>query len=218
VHQQGDPTTDIGWSIPGQLIDPFTNPHPNASLATGPCTNDRRHLFNLTSVLASRGIGNGLMNVITRDWQVGFIFQARSGSPLTPGVTADNALTGEPQQRPLVVEGVDPYLKTPVWVSNHTQLQWIDMTAFANPAPGQRGNAGNGSLRGPRFWNADIAFSRNVTISGERRVELRVEAFNVFNRVNWANPNVTVDNANAGRITNTSGDPRIMQFAVKYGF
>jgi len=42
--------------------------------------------------------------------------------------------------------------------------------------------------------------------------------FNLFNTVNWANPNVTLDNANAGRITNTSGDPRIMQFALKYGF
>jgi len=214
---QGDPSTDIGWSIPGQLIDPFTDPHPDASRATGPCANDRRHLFNLSSVLASPGIGKGIVNLLTKDWQLGLIFQTRSGSYLTPGVTSDNALTGEPQQRP-VVTGVDPYLKDPVWVSNHSQLQWIDMAAFANAAPGQRGNAANGSIVGPGFWNADLAFSRNVNITGGRRVELRVEAFNIFNHVNWANPNVTVDNANAGRITNTSGDPRIMQFALKYGF
>jgi len=167
--------------------------------------------------LASPGIGKGIVNLLTKDWQLGLIFQTRSGSYLTPGVTSDNALTGEPQQRP-VVTGVDPYLKDPVWVSNHSQLQWIDMAAFANAAPGQRGNAANGSIVGPGFWNADLAFSRNVNITGGRRVELRVEAFNIFNHVNWANPNVTVDNANAGRITNTSGDPRIMQFAVKYGF
>ena len=47
---------------------------------------------------------------------------------------------------------------------------------------------------------------------------IRVEAFNLFDHVNWANPNVTVDSATAGRITNTAGDPRIMQFALKYGF
>jgi hypothetical protein len=158
------------------------------------------------------------VNHLTKAWQVGLIFQMRSGSYLTPGVTNDNALTGEPQQRPVVVAGVDPYLKDPVWVSNHSQLQWINMAAFANAAPGQRGNAANGSILGPGFWNADLALSRNIDVTGGRHVELRLEAFNVFNHVNWANPNVTVDNANAGRITNTAGDPRIMQFAVKYGF
>jgi Carboxypeptidase regulatory-like domain len=214
----GDPPTDIGWSIPGQLIDPLTNPHPDASLAEGPCSADRRHLFNLSTVLASRGIGHGVVNIITKDWQVGFIFQSRTGAPLTPAVTNDNALTGEANQRPLIVPGIDPYLADPVWVSNHTQLQWINMAAFANAAPGQRGDTRRGTIYGPGFWNADLAFSRNLNFPGGRRVEIRVEAFNLFDHVNWANPNVTVDSATAGRITNTAGDPRIMQFALKYGF
>ena len=103
-------------------------------------------------------------------------------------------------------------------MSNHTQLQWINMAAFANATPGQSGNTKRGTIYGPGFWNADLAFSRNVNFPGGRRVEIRVEAFNLFNHVNWANPNVTVDSATAGRITNTVGDPRIMQFALKYGF
>jgi hypothetical protein len=73
-------------------------------------------------------------------------------------------------------------------------------------------------LTGPGFWNADLAFSRNIGIAQGRRVELRVEAFNLFNHVNWGNPNVQVGNANFGRITTTAGDPRIMQFAMKYAF
>ena len=215
---QGEPTTDIGWSIPGTLIDPVNNPHPDPTLAEGACAADRRHIFNASSVLVSQGIGGGFVKTLTRDWQAALIFQSRTGAPLTPGVTNDNALTGEANQRPLIVPGVNPYLAEPVWVSNHTQLQWIDMTAFANGSPGHPGNTTRGTIYGPGFWTADMAFSRSIRLAGARRVEIRVEAFNIFNHVNWADPNVNVDSATAGRITNTAGDPRIMQFALKYGF
>jgi hypothetical protein len=92
------------------------------------------------------------------------------------------------------------------------------MSAFANPPLGSRGNTVRGTLYGPGFWNTDLAFSRNVNFGAGRRVELRVESFNLFNHVNWANPNVTVGSATAGRITDSSGSPRIMQFAMKYAF
>ena len=214
----GEPSTDIGWSMVGSLKDPFNDPHPNASLTSGPCAADRRHLFNTNTVLLTPGLGHGLAKVVTRNWQAGFIVQVRAGAYLTPAVTNDNALTGEPNQRPVVVQGINPYLSTPVWVSNHTQLQWINMAAFANAAPGQYGNATNGMIQGPGFWNADLAFSRVISFNEARRVEVRIETFNLFNHVNWANPNITVDSATAGRITSTAADQRIMQFAVKYAF
>jgi hypothetical protein len=219
---QGEPGTDIGWNL---LVTPQAPDYkvvPDFKYAEGACDQDRRHLFNLSSVLISPGVGSGLVRGITKDWQVGLIFQARSGSPLTPTTANDNALTGEPNQRALTVDGVDPYLANPTWVPNaggfNTQLQWIDIAAFTNPALGTRGNATRGMLTGPGFWNTDLAFSRNISLAQGRRFELRVEAFNLFNNVNWGNPNVQVGNANFGRITTTVGDPRIMQFALKYAF
>jgi hypothetical protein len=215
---QGEPSTDIGWSMVGGLKDPYKDPHPDPSLSVGPCAADRPHILNMNTILLSPGVGNRIVKLFTKDWQAGLIVQMRSGSALTPGVTNDNALTGEPNQKPLVVSGVNPYLSSPVWVNNHTQLQWIDMTAFANPAAGQHGNVANGMLRGPGFWNADLAFSRIISLAEARRFELRIEAFNLLNNVNWSNPNVTVDNANAGRISSVANEPRIMQFAIKYAF
>jgi hypothetical protein len=215
---QGEPTTDISWTIPGTLVDPFNDPRPDLSLAEGACASDRRHLLNVSSVLLSPGLGSGITKTLTKNWQIGLILQKRSGSPLTPGVTNDNALTGEPNQRPLLVPGVNPYLANPTWEANHTELQWLDMAAFANPAPGQQGNTHRGTLYGPGFWNADLGISRNVSVAAGHRIEIRVEAFNLFNTVNWANPNVTLDSSTAGRITDTAGDPRIMQFALKYVF
>lgn len=218
---QGEPATDINNVFTVPQIDPFNNPVPDPKTNEGPCAADRPHLFNLSSVAVSPGVGGGIVNLITRDWQVGLIYQARSGSPITPGVSGDNAFIGG-IQRPFIVSGVDPYLADPFWVPNaggfNTQLQWLDAAAFRLNGPGEVGDAPKGYLRGPSFWNVDLSFSRNLNLAEGRRVELRLEAFNLFDHVNWSNPNATVGGTTFGRITGTAGDPRIMQFAAKYSF
>ena len=49
-------------------------------------------------------------------------------------------------------------------------------------------------------------------------LELRVEVFNLLNNFNWGDPATNLDAGTFGRITTQAGDPRIMQFGVKYGF
>jgi hypothetical protein len=213
---EGEPSTDIGNIFPVPLSDPYSNPKPDVSTNKGPCSGDRPHNFNLSSVLVSSGAGRGFMKALTRDWQLGLIYQVRSGNPLTPTTTGNTALTGINVQRPMIVPGVDPNLDEHVWV-NPRELQWFNMAAFAQNPAGVWGDVPRGYLRGPGFWNVDAAFSRNLNVAG-RRLELRVEAFNLFDHVNWADPNVQLTNAQQGRVTATNGDPRIMQFAVKYNF
>jgi outer membrane receptor protein involved in Fe transport len=217
----GEPAVDINNVFPVPQRDPYNDPRPDTSTNWGPCAADRPHLLNLSSIVISPGVGSGIVNTITRDWQVGVIYQARSGSALTPSVSGENALTGNPQ-RPFIVPGVDPYIDEPFWVPDsagfNTRLQWINMDAFRFNTPGEWGDVPKGYLRGPGYWNVDLSFSRNINFSAGRRAELRIEAFNLFDHVNWSNPNVQLGNANAGRITGTSGDPRIMQFAIKYNF
>jgi hypothetical protein len=223
---QGEPTTNIGGtSFPVAQIDPYTNPFPDPTTAEGPCSSDRRHMFNATAIAISPALGSGILAAITKDWQVGFILTARSGAPFTPGVTGDNALTGWPQ-RAVVVPGVDPYVPEDerVWVldsnGHRDYLPWINPAAFTINSPGFWGNAGRNSLRGPHFWNADLAFSRNVNLAGGRRIEIRVEAFNVFDTVNWDTPSFSAGSTSAtnGSIDDTTGSARIMQFALKYNF
>ena len=64
------------------------------------------------------------------------------------------------------------------------------------------------------------SFSRNIPVANGRRIELRIEAFNLFDHENWANPTVQIGSTSLtnGRVTNTVNDPRTMQFAVKYNF
>ncbi|HET9830621.1 MAG TPA: hypothetical protein VFP91_02880, partial [Vicinamibacterales bacterium] len=206
---QGEPGTDIVNIFPDPK-DPSTN--------EGPCVADRPNIFNLSAVVMSRGVGDGFVNVLTRDWTLGTVLQARSGSPLSLSTTGDSALTGlAATETPLIVPGVDPYLASPTWNSSSTALQYLNMSAFSQNTPGVWGNTPKGYLRGPGFLNVDMALSRNVAVS-QHKIELRVEVFNVFNRVNFGNPVTTLGATNAGAITTTSGDMRIMQFAAKFNF
>src|SRR5438094_1050006 len=206
---QGEPGTDIVNIFPDPR-DPSTN--------EGPCNSDRLNIFNVSAVAMSRGAGQRYINVLTRDWQLGTVLQARSGAPLTLATTGDSAFTGlAATERPLIVPGVDPYLASPTWNSSGTALQYLNMSAFAQNTPGLWGNTPRGYVRGPAFWNMDMALSRNLKVS-QHPIELRVEVFNVFNRVNFGDPVVTLGATNAGAITTAAGDMRIMQFALKYNF
>jgi hypothetical protein len=222
-RNEGEPGTDIGNSFPVPQVDSINNPRPDPSTNYGPCAADRPHNFNLSAVLMSPGVGSGFLRTITRDWQVGVIYQARSGSPITPTTTGDFALTNLPQ-RPILVDGVDPYLpddqRTFAQTGSSQSMAWFNLAAFAPNTPGFWGNTPKGYLRGPGFWNVDAAFSRNIPVGDGKRIELRVEAFNLLDHVNWANPTVQIGSTalTNGRVTNTIGDPRIMQFAVKYNF
>jgi hypothetical protein len=57
-----------------------------------------------------------------------------------------------------------------------------------------------------------------VSLASQRTLELRLEAFNLTDNFNWGDPNTTLNTGTFGRITTQTGDSRIMQFAVKYGF
>ena len=99
-------------------------------------------------------------------------------------------------------------------------------------APGTDiGNVGRNSLRGPRQTNVDFSIIKRFPFYEAKSVEFRAEFFNLFNQVNLANPtsnlNVATVNANTGeiinpgdfgRITSTSNNPRLIQFALKFNF
>ena len=94
---------------------------------------------------------------------------------------------------------------------------YLDRAAFAEPELGTLGDHIAGSIKGPGFWNFDLAVSRLVNFAATQTLELRVEVFNVFNHFNWGNPRTTFD-SRFGRITTQAGNSRIMQFGVKFGF
>ncbi len=196
----GDPGIDITNSYPDPN-DRGTN--------RGPCNSDRRYMFNGSLIWRSAGVGAGFTRALTNNWQIGAIVVARSGAPFTPSLTTNNALTGLNNQRPVVVG--DPT------VSDQSTSNWFNAAAFAPNTPGVWGSATRGMIRGPAYYNTDLALSRTFALWAERTLEARLEAFNVFNRLQPGDPVVNFASTNFGKIV-TAEDPRILQFAVKFTF
>jgi hypothetical protein len=55
-------------------------------------------------------------------------------------------------------------------------------------------------------------------LHAQQAVQVRLEAFNVFNRIQLGLPVATMNSSNFGAITSTAADQRILQFALKYVF
>ncbi len=77
------------------------------------------------------------------------------------------------------------------------------------------------SMRGPGFTNLDLAISKHFRFAEEKYdVELRMDAFNVFNHTQFLNPDQSVKAITTptfGQITNTYS-PRILQLALHFAF
>ncbi len=91
--------------------------------------------------------------------------------------------------------------------------------AFFNVDPGQTGNIGRSLIDGPSFFNINAALLKNIRFGETTRIQLRAEAFNLLNNVNFIN-NAQFANINSaafGQIT-SAFPARQMQFAARFEF
>jgi hypothetical protein len=98
---------------------------------------------------------------------------------------------------------------------------WLNPGAFALPGLGQFGNCGVGRYHGPGFTNTDISVFKIFPVREIMRFEFRAEFFNAFNHANFSNPGSFFAGGAGGGfgiISSTVGDPRIVQFALKFYF
>ena len=186
----------------------------------GNCKTDQRHVVNLSAVAQTPRFSSRTLRWIGSNWQISPIMKLRSGQFFTVTTGVDNALNGGPNQRPNQVLA-NPYMP------NKSIDGWLNPAAFAAPAPGTYGNLGAQNLRGPGVFQLDLALSRTFPIGEGKSLQLRGEAFNLPNHMNPAMPVAALNSTGSfGKIQSdisgtsglSDGDPRIMQFALKFIF
>jgi hypothetical protein len=164
--------------------------------------------------------GSGMsaaMDALAGGWQVAGINTVTPGEMVTftyspspafqvSGITND--FSGANNYRPNIT--CDPYAASP------SITGWFNASCVSLPTdPSQPfGNAPRNNVRGPNFTQFDLAASKNVPLGGRAKLQLRIEAFNLFNRVNFLAPAANRSAATFGTITNTY-DARQMQLGVK---
>jgi hypothetical protein len=96
---------------------------------------------------------------------------------------------------------------------------------FAEPAPGQMGNLSFNGLTLPRFFDQDLSLVKDTQIFERMKFQIRLEAFDVFNNVNFNGPSTSADSTSFGQLTGTADTARgggvtarIVQWAARIVF
>ncbi len=198
----------------------------------GPSSFDVRHAFNASvSYDLPSPFADGAGKTIFGGFGLDLIYRARTATPV-------NAVTGQDLlgvglttvSRPDLVPGQPLYLDDKAAPGGRV----FNRAAFDVNAPRtarRQGTFGRNVLRGFGLTQLDIALRRQFNLTERANLQFRLDAFNLFNHANFANPIGVLTNPNFGRTTqmlNTGlaglngafqiGGPRSLQASLKFNF
>jgi len=153
----------------------------------------------------------------------GFLGQGSTpllGASLAPGASIASGLTtGSIHQR---INGyLNPAAFTPAPLLYPTQCQ-----TDSNFCTTDFGDLGRNIYRGPFQQNWDASLIKHFRLTERQDLRFTADFFNVWNHVNFANPAITdieaylasPSNSPFGKIVNTKGTPRLIQFSLRWAF
>ena len=202
------------------------SPPGNRRLFRGNCPgSDQRQVFNSSFVLQTPKFSNKMLSMVASGWQISPIVKFKTGPYFTVSQGIDQALNGQGTQTP-------NQLLNDVYNPNGKGVAgWLNRAAFGTPALGSFGTYGFNVAQAPGLFQLDMAVSRTFKVREKISMQLRAEAFNLPNWVNLGIPVATLNSATFGQIlgdtngttgavnsSGASGDPRIVQFALKVIF
>ena len=174
------------------------------------------------------------------------IFDTAGGSAFI-GTGSTSTLTGSLASGATIAGGYTPggirsRLNGYVNINNFAKAPLLysqaQCTADSNFCGTDFGNLGRNIYRGPFQQNWDFSLIKNIRITERQRIRFTGDFFNIWNHANFASPAVTdveaaacspagvgtcqangfLSNSAFGKIVNSKGTPRIIQFSLKYSF
>ncbi|MFZ0320727.1 MAG: carboxypeptidase regulatory-like domain-containing protein [Candidatus Sulfotelmatobacter sp.] len=160
----------------------------------------------------------GFAGRVLDDWEISGITQFQSGFPIRLNTEDDNELINS-----LFFLGTEaPSLNGPLQILNPKTNGgfYLNYNQFSDPPLGQFNNGTQRTICcGPGLADWDFSVHKKIAFSEAKYIQFRAEIFNVFNRTNFSNPDGGYSDGPTafGKIT-SAGDPRLLQFALKYFF
>jgi hypothetical protein len=185
------------------------------------------YVYELPFGNGRRFVNSGLLAKIVGGFQTSGVYTYYSGHPFTVNEGGTLAAALDPFGQATAVPN---RVGNPVMVGNAncwffvsanaacTALEPSLADAYQVTATGIVGNNGRNTLRGPHTNVFDFSLVRDFPIKESLKLQFRWEVFNLFNAVLFGQPNSNVTSGAAGQITTLSGDPRVMQFALRLSF
>ncbi|HZR56472.1 MAG TPA: carboxypeptidase regulatory-like domain-containing protein [Terriglobales bacterium] len=157
---------------------------------------------------------NGTVQKIIGGWQLSGITTFATGLPINLTQGQDRSLTGAiGVNKPDFVGGK---------VLNNTDPRsgqaYFNPAAFAPEPLGQIGTSNRRFFHGPGLNNFDMALLRNIAFTESKELQLRFEAFNVFNHAQFTNPDGNIADTGTFGFVSGSRPARILQIAGKFVF
>jgi len=207
------------------MTDPF-----NPELDYGYADFDIRHRLAVGALweIPLAKDGHGLAKALLNGWQFNFILTAQSGSPFSV-YDCTNAITTCARLAQVATlagytdsKGADPNTFNYLDLGN----QASGVGTIANPKTGttevwQGTNVSNmaarNSFRRPGRYNIDAALFKRFHFTDRVALQLRLEAYNLFNHTNFLGLSTAFGGSIFGQVTSTR-DPRLVQFAFKLSY
>jgi hypothetical protein len=183
-----------------------TDPYDKAYF-TGPLSFDRRHALVIIPTYIPRAFRerHDIVGHVLGGWELSGRVRWQSGQYLT--ATANTSIG---------VRRAD-YTGDEISLDDRNEQKWFNTGAFVAAPVDRRGNATVGQIQGPHWRQADVSLRKSFSLGGRKSIEIRGDVVNVFNTVNFNNPNTRVDQSAYGTVTSAK-IPRQSQFGVRFQF
>lgn len=192
----------------GQIVNPY-----NWRADYGNSAADIRHRFVANYVWEMPFLKlskKRLVHAALAGWSLSGTVTMQTGVPVNVTISQDIANTGQSGQRPNLVGPIHS-------TCGDALVGCINSDAFALPAQYTYGNASPNLFHGPGLVDFDTSLGKAFRIHERMAFQLRADAYNTFNHVNWGNPNGVWPSPQFGSIT-TAGPMRVFEITGRLSF